>query len=498
MTKGKKKTKINEFEKAKQDIKRIGFFAGGILVLLLTVGLFVGIRHSYAAIDATFIPDSFTSRLEGNIMTRIGTIAIPTGFTGVYEGGDLNDIYCLEHRLGMNGNAAYHKGASVSTAFPGIISILENASFNTGESLYDQYLTQIAIWWYVDLQKGYDNHVNYITVSEPWSGTETTEDDKYTGNDDPNPGQYRFYNNLSKLDKENLLALAEAYKNKTDQTDQARLSYMITTLVNEALAYKPVSDNITLNAIDTKAITFHIVDNYIETSDIFVTSSADDAFTEYNVKSNSSAVVVNENGIAQSSFSKGTPFRLRIGLDEIQGDTFNFDVSISANFRKPNAYVYNPENADYQRTILGVVDTKTASINLNVNHVVEFGKVIIHKQDAATEKQIEGATFVIKDSSGQVTKFVTGKEPVEFSLPIGDYTLIETIVPEGYSVETDTTTFTVTKGNTAEVIVKNTKEINVPDTSMDAGLIYGIGISIVVIGIILIVIAMKPNEKKRK
>ena len=71
-------------------------------------------------------------------------------------------------------------------------------------------------------------------------------------------------------------------------------------------------------------------------------------------------------------------------------------------------------------------------------------------------------------------------------------------VPDNYNVETTTYDFAVTKDTTTEVTVKNTKEIVVPDTAMDAAVVYGIGVSIIIIGVSLIISAVKPQHDKKK
>ena len=56
----------------------------------------------------------------------------------------------------------------------------------------------------------------------------------------------------------------------------------------------------------------------------------------------------------------------------------------------------------------------------------------------------------------------------------------------------------LSEGNITEVVITNTPNIEVPDTSSNSLLIYGIGSLIIIAGIVLIVVAKKPNNAKEK
>ena len=74
----------------------------------------------------------------------------------------------------------------------------------------------------------------------------------------------------------------------------------------------------------------------------------------------------------------------------------------------------------------------------------------------------------------------------------------ETVIPEGYQAEVTTINFDVISGATTPVVIKNTPTINVPDTSLNSNLVYGVGSLIIIVGIILIVVAVKPRNAKKK
>lgn len=70
-------------------------------------------------------------------------------------------------------------------------------------------------------------------------------------------------------------------------------------------------------------------------------------------------------------------------------------------------------------------------VSLSVSNVPLDMKV--SKVSITNEKELPGATIVIKNSKGEVfIEYTSTNKPKEFYIPIGDYTLIETVAPKGY------------------------------------------------------------------
>ena len=86
----------------------------------------------------------------------------------------------------------------------------------------------------------------------------------------------------------------------------------------------------------------------------------------------------------------------------------------------------------------------------------------ISKQDITTNKELPGATLVVKDSKGNTidTWVSTDESHIIKNLKAGTYTLTETIAPEGYELSTETIKFTIDKdGNTIDETGKTISKI---------------------------------------
>ena len=267
------------------------------------------------------------------------------------------------------------------------------------------------------------------------------------------------------------------------------------------MAYTPGPTNPSLNDIDTSQITYTMTDEYIETSPITVTSNAGTNFINYTVNtSNSNIEILNESGISQTTFSPNERFKLRIPVSEVKDYEINFQVNVSGNFSVHNAYFYvdSQRPSDYQRALLGQILAETTSDSVSLSYEIPTGKVIISKIDSETGEGLSGAVLSITDKSGkEVYRYETTGEDVELTLPAGTYTITELTVPEGYSAEITTIEFEITEKETTEIVINNTPIIEVPNTSSNSFLVYGIGALIIIAGIVLIVVAKRPKNNAK-
>ncbi len=500
-----KKTSTDlEFEKAKKNVKVIGIVATIFLFILVIIGFLTMGKPSYAALLES-LPNTFTSKLgknpkctDGevseacNMLREIGTIDIDYDFKASYD-NKLTDLFCIEHMKSMSTSVNYTKDKSVLDTYPGIVYILDNNDFDTSkgtckslrtctDSQLNEYLTQIAIWWYIDKVNGCDDDKNY---SSKGTLSNITEDNDGNGKYDSSKN-YAYYNNLSVLDKQAIKT--SKYASKID------------SLVNGALAYKgdTSTPNITLPSKDS--ITYTVDGSNIVTNAI-TPNSTSGSFSSYTVTVNNSNVkVLNTNLVEQTTFGKGESFIISMPTSLANNNEISVDVSVEGNFSKKDAFFYKPTSTSLQTTVLGVINNSKEKANLNLTYQIELGKGQFRKINAETGEYVQNAVLSIIDSKGTtVSTFETGDKDTIITLPVGKYTVTETKIPDGYSAEKTTYEFEINKDEITEVVLNNTKLIDVPDTKISMNYVYGIGAAVVIVGIIFIVIANKSsNEKKKK
>lgn len=165
----------------------------------------------------------------------------------------------------------------------------------------------------------------------------------------------------------------------------------------------------------------------------------------------------------------------------------------SEKVKKPTARVhrYHSNNANSQD--VGYVDfkitttTEQADLTGEVKVYLDAKKVYISKKDIANENELEGAHIVISNKEGEIIEeFDSTKESHEVYLPAGEYTLKETISPEGYQQVTTVFEFKVSstgkvtllstesnffKAKGSEITLYN-KLYDVPDTRKTRSIIY--------------------------
>ena len=409
----------DKFDKAMDDIKKIGIFSCCLVGVMLVVSLFIDPKETYAAGFLQQVPDTFKSGMTTTTQTLIqdenNTISLPTEFYGQTDTGErLSFIYCMDRRLGMLGNKYYTKGSSVKTStalegapdsrtadYPGLIYILQNDNLG-GTSAENYYLTQLAVWWYIDRANGFSDEYNYTSYDlSATTPKETNSSDKYD-----EYGNYIFYNNLSALDKQTI-------------KNNVKYGQKVVNLVEGAIANEgnyPLKGTNREVSIDEASIKYTMTNDYVETSVIKPVSS-NSSFESYSIQINDSVenvkIVDENNNPITSTVSASQGFKLRVPISELQGNTFKASVTVVGYFADWfDAYVYNPETnpVPLQRALLGLIE----------------------KPSTPTTVNLEAPT------------------------------------------------------------------IDVPNTSSNAVLVYSIGSLIIVAGIVLIVVALKPKNARKK
>lgn len=144
---------------------------------------------------------------------------------------------------------------------------------------------------------------------------------------------------------------------------------------------------------------------------------------------------------------------------DLPADTYTL-TEVSA----PSGYVKSNAKVVFKIDALGnLTDTNGKALDkvtfTNKKEEIVTG-VKISKQDITNKQELPGATLIIKDANGkEIQRWVSTNEPKFFELKPGTYTLSEIIEPDGYTLSTETITFTVKKDGTIETVVMyNTPE----------------------------------------
>ena len=367
-------------------------FKYAIMMILVTVLTIFGITGINAASSA---PTSFTADSEKLLDGYIDgwNYAKLTSSLGGY-------VYCTD----FHKDIPYGVKMTLSGEAPaGLAYILSNGYPRvniTGDSDMDYYITQAAIWWYLDETTGSNN------LPDPF---------KYTGSD---PHNIRHY----------IVELVEGGKKQTSYATPA------ISLINNDSTLNLSSDGEYYESNTISVKTLYTTGNYT-----ISLSNAPEGTTVVNASTGSS----------QSSFSPSESFKVRIPADSVDAGSLNITVTATATGSINKAYMYKSTDSTKQDVMGSLLYPETSTIKDQTNLTLETSKVTITKIDADTEEPLAGATFEVKDSTGKVvaTWTSTTSSHVIKNLPNGTYTLQETKAPSGYVLNDQTVEFTISDTN---------------------------------------------------
>lgn len=342
-------------------------------------------------------------------------------------------LYCVD----MHHNTASNVSANLVREMDrGIAEIINNGYPNksiTGNAEKDYYITQTAVWWYLDETTGSSN---------------LGEEFKKNGSD--------AYGMRSKVKE--LVNLGKQYRNQAQPTTEFSLY-----ISNNALQLHDgyyVSQPITISKINNVSSYSVVVENAPE-----------------------GTLVVDKNGNSIERFTKDTVFYVKVPADKVESIETEFKFTAKATGYTYRAYEYQPTDKNMQNVALleKVATTIPATITLSI----DSPKVSVTKIDSNTKNPIEGAKLVLKDSSGkEITSWVsTTKSHVIRNLANGTYTIEEVEAPKGYVINNKITTFTITDtNNNIDITIENAPEappaVIVPDTSTTSVLLTILGLAI--------------------
>ena len=379
----------------KDNLKKVGMLS---LIIMMIGSFFSGLVLN---VEATSVPKSFTATSEKYL----------NGYIAGYHFGKKKNsaggyVYCNNiHKGTPHGE----KMTLIGEAPAGIAYILSNGYPNksiTGNSDYDYYITQAAVWWYLDDTTG--------------------------------------SNNLSK-------------SFKTTGSDPHGLRKYVTALVTAAKKVKSYSTaSLTVNNASS-AMTLSSDKNYYVSNSIGVTAKS--VSGQYSVSLSgapSGTRIVNASTLSDaSSFATNEKFKVMVPVSSAQNLKTTITVNVKATGNVNKAYEYKSSDSSVQNVYGNALYPTTSNLSAKTTLNLATSKVSITKIDSKTKQGLAGAKFVLYDNSGkQITTWTstTGAHIIQ-NLPNGTYTLKETKAPAGYKISKESTTFTISDTN-RDVTVK--------------------------------------------
>ena len=347
-------------------------------------------------------------------------------------------LYCVDmHRKTASNTSA----TLVKEMDRGIAEIIRNGYPNksiTGNAEKDYYITQTAVWWYLDDTTGSKN---------------LGEEFKSTGAD--------AYGMRSKVKE--LVNLGKQYRSQAQPTTSFEISISDTslTLVDGYYVSKPIS----ISKLENVSSYTVIVEN------------APDG-----------TLVVDQNGNKIERFTKDTVFVVKVPANKVDDVDTTFRFIAKAVGDTYRAYEYQPTDSDMQNVAL--LEKVTTTIPSAITLTIDSPKVTVTKVDSNTKNPIAGAKLVLKDSNGkEITSWVsTTMTHVIRNLENGTYTIEEIEAPSGYVINDKVTTFTISDTNkSVNITIENAPEtpapVIVPDTSTTSVILTILGLAILGSGV---------------
>ncbi len=428
--------------------KKYNIIIVSFLVVIIATILFIN-KPSYATISPTtnYCPEEvIVTRSEDNLELIEG-IPLPKSLEVKTPSGDILDNTALI--LPRNDDVYGRLGKK------GYEGLTEIPTFNNNKE-ENRYYQQLFLWWMKDIDSLRDI---YLTKKEK-------EQIKNSSNGKVVAEKIEEF--------ENFLAW------------------------NDSLTEEP---KLTLEEINTKDITYYATNDYIETNLITPNCSKDYTFifTDYEVKTTSPVIVVDEKGKEKTSFQKGEGFKLRIPISEIKNNEINFQAEIigKSTFDIWSQYytseVVNRGTASNIYLInCGKSKSEDAFESININYSIEVGTLNIKVIDAESKKELKDAEVVIYGQAGNIVyRYKTTGSTLNITLPVGEYTVKQIITPPNYQARVVEQKVTITENGETDAVLENVQLIEVPDTNKTAGILPIIGLIILIGGMLTITIMLK-------
>ena len=309
-------------------------------------------------------------------------------------------IYCLNIHKATSQNVTANLVGEMDAGFAYLMEHGYPSVNITGDASVDYYITQAAVWWYLDDTTGSTNLGNRFksTASDPYGIRPYIQD---------------LVNNAKK--------------------DKAE-GYYPTTI---ALSIKDSEMKLSSDSKYFESEYFDVTSSNISTYNVSLTGAP------------TGTKVVDANGNAKTTFNKGTGFKVIIPASKVTDTKLDLTVKVSGTGTVNKAYEYKPTNSNMQNCTPAALVPEKQDVSATAKLTLSTTKVSIIKLDRATDKALVGATLVLKDEQGnEITRWKSGVNAHTIvNLKNGKYTVEEVEAPTGYKKLKEPISFTITDSN---------------------------------------------------
>lgn len=370
--------------------------------LMLISVLFLG-----DAINVNAVPQNITLGNGEQVDDYLAGVGFKTKVT---TSGEF--VYCLDRSKASAENITVTLVGELDAGFAYLIQNGYPHKSITGDNMKDYYITQTAIWWYLDDTTGSGNLGSDFKVNA----------------EDPH-GIRKYIKDLVMKAKE---AKEKGYEKTTLDVNTSSKDMKLSS---DKKYY--VSEPISVNGTN---------------------------ISNYTVKVSNNIIVTNVDGTEKNTFEASEKFIVKVPVSKINEVEESIKITVSADATINKVYEYKPTDSSVQNVLPAILqptkETVTDTIDLNV----ESSKVTIVKVDKTTDQPLAGAELVLKDARGNVISSWTSTTNAHVirNLSNGTYIIEETKAPTGYKKITKPIMFTITDENKDIVIKVN----NEPKTSV--------------------------------
>lgn len=410
----KKKNKVNV---TNLSVALVAFLIVGVGLLAKTL------LTSYAISETSTAPDKLVTSTGDVLSDRVSLFDDLTEdemislvpFYGTDTAGNKYNVYCLEKDKDWASNQTITRiEAPLDDGYAYIIKNGYPTKSLTGNNRNDEYLTQIAVWFYQDRKNGVTDATNGVLTAKQKTAIKNSS----------------YYTTINKL--------IEGALNAKGSTPLSNPTFSVSSGV-----FETTSDN-----------------NYLISNVMRVTSNAESFSSYYPVATGTgiraSAIEIldeNNNVISNgASIDKSTGFKIRIPLSEITSLT-TINVEIVNNYREYVAYSYAPPaemTNTMQKSYAALLATNPKQKTITTSLDIPLGSITINKVDGSTNQNLEGANFSIIRLATKETidNFTTGSTAHKtINLLPGEYQVIENSTKVGYYITNKTTNVVITSSN---------------------------------------------------